>query len=257
MVLGRYLDGGELGLSSCKDSIEEVVFCDYCQRRAQQDWMLDELSNRSASQLASRPASQLANQLASQLADQSVSQLADQSVSQLADQSVSHLASPSARQLATPSSSQFVNPLASHSANPPASQATEASGSQVIAHRLQEQEDEDAVMFQVMRQLQRHCIFCTLIYGENGGSRIREEPHTLENCKAAETRRCGMKLYNKWWSRIDLKGLKHCYKCGLPQSVCRFVENGSLCEFPKVIFPGLFVLRQCENLKTIIRLVGF
>ena len=34
MVLGRYLDGGEVGLSSCKDSIEEVVFCDYCQRKA-------------------------------------------------------------------------------------------------------------------------------------------------------------------------------------------------------------------------------
>ena len=183
--------------------------------------------------------------------------MADQSASQLADQSASHLASPSARQLATPSSSQFVSPLASHSANPPASQATEASGSQVIAHRLQEQEDEDAVMFQVMGQLQRHCVFCTLICGENGASETEEEPHTIENCKAAEARRCGMKLYNKWWSRIDLKGLKHCYKCGLPQSVCRFVENGSLCEFPKVIFPGLFVLRQCENLETIVRLVGF
>ena len=108
-----------------------------------------------------------------------------------------------------------------------------------------------------MRQLQRHYIFYTLICGENGGTRIKEEPYTLENYKAVETRRCGIKLYNKWWSRIDLKGLKHCYKCGLPQSVCRFVENGSLCKFLKVIFLGLFVLRQCENLKTIVCLVGF
>ncbi|OBT81337.1 hypothetical protein VE02_10290 [Pseudogymnoascus sp. 03VT05] len=33
-VLGQYLDGETLGLSSCKDSVEEVVFCDYCQRKA-------------------------------------------------------------------------------------------------------------------------------------------------------------------------------------------------------------------------------
>ena len=240
MVLGRYLDG-ELGLSSCKDSVEEVVFCDYCQRQAQQEWILEELSNRSASQSASRPASQLADQPASQGASPSAGQLATLSANHLSDQSASQLTSPSA----------------SHSANPPASQATEASGSQVIAYRLQEQEDEDAVMFQVIRQLQRHCVFCTLIYRENRGSRIGEEPYTLENCKAAESRRYGMKLYNKWWNRIDLKGLKHCYKCGLPQSICRFIENGSLCEFPKVIFPGLFILRQSENLETITHSVGF
>ena len=93
------------------------------------------------------------------------------------------------------------------------SKSPEASGSQVIAHILQEQEDDNAAMFEVMSRLQQHCVFCTLICKDKVSS--FEDPHTFENCKTAEARRCGMRLYNRWRSGIDLKGLKHCYKCGL------------------------------------------
>jgi hypothetical protein len=133
----------------------------------------------------------------------------------------------------------------------------EQSGRDVIADTLLEEGQQDQEMFKVMTLLKQNCIFCILEYGKKSQGGFEDRPHMLSNCTQAELNKCGIEGYEKWRKGIDLKGMKNCYKCGLGQEMCRFVENGSECEFAEVMFLGLYVLYQQGYLQEILEGVGF
>jgi hypothetical protein len=48
-----------------------------------------------------------------------------------------------------------------------------------------------------------------------------------------------------------------CFTCGLSQQVCRGTEDGTPCEYPQIVFQGMFDLHQHENLQAVAKHEGF
>jgi len=133
----------------------------------------------------------------------------------------------------------------------------EVSGQQIIARTLYREAKDDGDMFGLMLRLKQNCIFCTLTFTERGPSIWGPTHATLDNCDKAMRSQCQLGGFHRWRAEIDLKGLKHCYICGLPQDMCRFVESGTPCEYPQVMFLSLFVLHNQGKLAGVVHSVGY
>ncbi len=96
-------------------------------------------------------------------------------------------------------------------------------------------------MLWMMLRLKMKCVFCTVVSGHDGPSIWGTTHTTLDNCDDAMTSQCQLADFCRWRASINLRGLKHCFKCGLSQDMCRFVEGETPCEFPEVLFLSLFV----------------
>ena len=133
----------------------------------------------------------------------------------------------------------------------------EVSGLQTIARALYREAKDDGDMFDLMLRLKQNCIFCTLTFRDRGPSIWGPTHATLDNCEKAKELECQLGEFHRWRAGLDLKGLKHCYICGLPQDMCRFVESGTPCAYPQVLFLGLFVLQTQGKLASVAHSVGF
>ena len=102
----------------------------------------------------------------------------------------------------------------------------ELSGQQTIARVLYREAKDDGDMLGLMLRLKQNCLFCTLTFTERGPSIWGPTHATLDNCEKAMELECQLGEFHRWRAGIDLKGFRHCYICGLPQDMCRFVESG-------------------------------
>jgi hypothetical protein len=127
------------------------------------------------------------------------------------------------------------------------------SGARVIKQRLEQEQARQEQMIEVMDQLQGNCIYCGLTRGEDSGA-MR---HEYKDCKEAEESRCGIAAYEAWREDVDLGQYQHCWKCGLPQKICRRLEDNGWCEYPEVMLPGMFILHRQQHLKGIAETAGF
>jgi len=125
------------------------------------------------------------------------------------------------------------------------------SGSQIIAQRLGELVAADELVFQVMDQLKRQCLYCALIQGEEGSG------HRYETCHAAVESQCQYPRFQEWRVAQDLGQCKHCWKCGLSQEMCRGLERGIGCEYPDIMMPGLYLLHMHQHLAGVAETAGF
>lgn len=221
-VLAKHFDQG-LSLS-CREQAEEVVYCDYCEGRALDDRALEGLG------------------LAETQAATATANRADPTTSKEATKPTD------ATKLTNGTKTIMATKAARY---------TEVSGQQTIACALYREAKDDVDMFGLMLCLKQNCIFCTLISMEKGPS-IRGSRHTtLDNCMDAMKSQCHLSEFHRWRAGIDLTGLKHCYICGLPQDMCRFVDTGTPCEYPQVMLLSLFVLHSQGTLAGVVDSVGF
>lgn len=215
-ILARHFDQG-LSLS-CREQVEEVVYCDYCESRVLEDRAMETLElPRSHSALATTMSATV--------------------------------------------SAPWANPTTSRdgtkaaTVTKKAARYGEVSGQQAIAQALYKEAKDDEDMIGLMLRLKQNCIFCTLT--ARGPSIWGPTHASLDNCDKAMKSQCQPGEFHRWRAGIDLKGLKHCYICGLPQDVCRFVESGTPCEYPQVMFLSLFVLHNQGKLAGVAHSVGF
>src|SRR5438045_529012 len=106
------------------------------------------------------------------------------------------------------------------------------SGPQFISQQLRAVQGSYENMIKVMDRLQGQCIYCTLI---NKGGRMGEsitrglgsegQLHAYDDCFNAEADGCGFIAYERWRDSIDFGQAKHCWECGLSQSICRRLER--------------------------------
>lgn len=136
------------------------------------------------------------------------------------------------------------------------------SGSEVEGSRLIEAESYNTAiaeeeMFQVMELFKRWCVYCQLIWGVK--YRDGEEEHTYEECWEAEGQGIGSEAYEGWRKGVALGERDQCWGCGLSQQICRKVEGGGECEYPEIVFQGVFILEQKGFLERVVRMpsVGF
>ena len=110
-------------------------------------------------------------------------------------------------------------------------------------------------MFRVMDEFQHGCIFCRLVREDGEGL---DGPHSYQSCVAAFQHQCHYGEFQDWREGITIESdYTHCFDCGLPQRLCRRFENGSMCEYPDIVFPGVFILHQRGYLEDIVQQVGF
>jgi RecQ zinc-binding len=161
----------------------------------------------------------------------------------------------------------------------------EVNGPQDIARQLKEIEEEHKVMIKVMNQLQGQCIYCGIMMSGSGSGRGGEGSgsgllHTYSNCRKAEAEGCGFDKYEQWREGVNFGQAKHCWQCGLSQSICRRLERqekgkrvdrrgrgggrqeqGQMqeeCEYAGIMLPSMFILQQSQqHLYKIAQLLGF
>ena len=203
---------------SCREHAEEVVYCDYCEAKSLDDPALESLD------LAETQATT----------------------------ATAAWANPTSSKKATKPTNATNTDVA-----PKATRYAEASGQQTIARSLYREAKDDEDMFAFMLRLKQNCIFCTLISMENGPSIEGSKHTTLNNCMDAIQSQCYLHEFHRWRAGIDMEGFRHCYICGLPQDICRFVETGTPCEYPRVMLLSLFVLHNKGMLAGVVDSVGF
>ncbi|KFY03551.1 hypothetical protein V490_00144 [Pseudogymnoascus sp. VKM F-3557] len=121
----------------------------------------------------------------------------------------------------------------------------EPSGSQIIAERFQIIGGElDAVM-RVLGKLGRRCVYCEVVFR---GTAV-DDGHEYPNCpKALEDERgADFSSWRRWRKRLRLPEdeYSHCWRCGLPQSIClAMVEADADCAYPDIVLPVIFLLLQ-------------
>jgi superfamily II DNA helicase RecQ len=136
----------------------------------------------------------------------------------------------------------------------------EPDGRHMIATASYESEEADEQMFRVMRELQQQCIYCMLIHGTETRHRISDdEPHgyNLDNCFPAEANRCGFNHFQAWRKKFVIPTGQDCFTCGLSQQVCRGTEDRTTCEYPHIVFQGMFILHQRQKLQAVAEIEGF
>jgi hypothetical protein len=141
-------------------------------------------------------------------------------------------------------------------------------GPTTIAAKLKAVQESYEDMIKVMDQLQGQCIYCTLIHegGQIGasilqGHRCQGQLHTYSECLDAEEDGCGFTAYQQWREGIDFGQAKHCWECGLSQSICRRLERRPEdrvpCDYPNIMLPSIFILHQQQHLAKGVETVGF
>lgn len=143
------------------------------------------------------------------------------------------------------------------------------SGRSFIDQQLRAKQEEYDAMIQVMDELQgRQCIYCALMHDEgwagesiSGGSGSKGELHEYNDCLEAEANQCGFVAYEQWRPKVDFGQAKHCYECGLSQSICRRLERPKEdrlpCEYSNIMLPSIFILQQDQHLEKMARELGF
>jgi hypothetical protein len=143
------------------------------------------------------------------------------------------------------------------------------SGRYFIDQQLRVEQESYEVMIKVMDDLQgRPCIYCALWHekGELGGSISRGrgskgEFHEYDDCLNAKESGYGFVAYQKWREGIDFGQAKHCWECGLCQSICRRLERpvGERlpCEYMDIMLPSIFILQQDRHLQKMVEMIGF
>ena len=123
-------------------------------------------------------------------------------------------------------------------------------------------------MIKVMDQLQGQCIYCTLMRkGQiresiTGGLESIGQLYEYNDCFNAEVNQCGNVEYYHQRLKVFFKKVKHCQECGLSQRICQRLETKQreeclLCEYPKVMLLGIFILHHRGHLAAIVEAVGF
>ncbi len=128
------------------------------------------------------------------------------------------------------------------------------SGTEIIARAQASQAYYNDRLSRFHQLLQRSCIFCQLMVPAT--ERLRTFHHHRD-CPIADTKLCGIKLYEQWRSELTLASQGQCYRCGLSQQICLAVELQGACEYPDLLLPGLFFLYQVGQLLNICQEVGF
>lgn len=128
----------------------------------------------------------------------------------------------------------------------------ESSGMQLIQATSYEDEELQEQMLDVVRLLLSGCIFCRLYYADQ-----EQGDHSYDSCTRAYTHGCGHERFLQWLPTLELRAGQDCYRCGLSQSVCRWVEEGGECEYRQVAVQGMFILHQLRILQDIVEGVGF
>jgi len=118
------------------------------------------------------------------------------------------------------------------------------------AQQLHIQRNERLEQFHQL--LHAHCIYCQLMRPEG-----EEYSHCHGDCPHAGEQKCDMETYRRWRSRVKLGRRDQCFRCGLSQSLCRAIEDGTTCVYPHLMLPGLFFLHQVGQLLPICQAVGF
>ncbi len=146
-------------------------------------------------------------------------------------------------------------------------QEKEPSGPAIIAKTLRGVQESYEAMIQAMDQLQGQCIYCTLIYKGAMGERVAQGPghgrelHSYNDCGDAAADGCGFGAYQQWREGVDFGQAKHCWECGLSQSICRRLEKPAdqqvACEYPEIMLPSMFILHQRQHLHRLVEEVGF
>jgi hypothetical protein len=143
----------------------------------------------------------------------------------------------------------------------------EPSGRQIIAQQLRVVQESYERMIKAMDQLQGQCVYCTLVHAGDMGESITQghgssgQLHTYDDCMDAEMDKCGYIAYQQWREGVDFGQAKHCWECGLSQSICRRLERPEgerlPCEYPQIMLPSIFILHQRQYLQPIVKAVGF
>lgn len=186
-VLAQNFDQG-LPLS-CREQAEEVVYCDYCEGRVLEDRALE----------------------CSSLAE-------DQSTTATAAWAEPTMSKEAMKPTDAAKLTYATKPI-NATKTIVATKATRyagVSGQQTIAHALYTEAKDDEDVFALMLRLKQNCIFCTLISMKKGPNIGGSKHTTLDNCMDARESHCHLGEFYRWRTGIDLKGLKHCYMCGLP-----------------------------------------
>jgi superfamily II DNA helicase RecQ len=131
---------------------------------------------------------------------------------------------------------------------------SEAGGPSRIQERLYEQEIRVEQIHQVMRLLGRSCVFCRLIYGPQNCDGVLE--HSYDECVEAQEDGASIKEFFVWRKQVRLSE-KVCWQCGFGRMFCRGPNEVSECEYPDIVFPGVFILYKIGYLIDIIRDLGF
>jgi superfamily II DNA helicase RecQ len=127
------------------------------------------------------------------------------------------------------------------------------SGKVAIEQRLKQETKEDQELFQVMDELQRHCIYCQLIHKDQDD----QTTHLYRDCSTAEQVGSGFKIYEQWRRQIRLTEKGQCYRCGLGEDQCQAVEEGIDCAYPGLMLAGIFILHMNNSLLPICDELGY
>jgi hypothetical protein len=81
--------------------------------------------------------------------------------------------------------------------------------------------------------------------------------YDLDNCFPAEVNGCGFIHFQTWRKELIVQTGQDCFTCGLSQQVCRGTEDGTTCEYPQIVFQGMFILHQQKKLQAVAEIEGF
>jgi len=129
---------------------------------------------------------------------------------------------------------------------------THESSAPEIHQALQVEVQRDEQLERFHQLLHAHCIYCQLMRVEG-----EEESHCHKECPYAGEQECDIRAYQQWRSGLELAARNQCFRCGLGQSVCRAMEDGTACAYPHLLLPGIFFLSQTRRLLEICQEVGF
>jgi hypothetical protein len=104
-----------------------------------------------------------------------------------------------------------------------------------------------------MDELQRHCIYCQLIYKDQDDQSV----HLYKDCRTAEEAGSGIRLYKQWRGQIQLASRGQCFRCGLGEEVYKAVEEERGCDYFGLMHPGIFILYMNITLLPICKGLGF
>ena len=130
----------------------------------------------------------------------------------------------------------------------------EPGGSEMIAERFRVMGDElDAVM-SVLNKLGRRCVYCEVAFRGT----IADDGHAYAECQTALEDRRGADFasWKRWRKRLRLPGdeYSHCWRCGLPQSIClAMVGDDTECAYPDIVLPVIFLLLKHGRLDSKLR----
>ena len=108
-----------------------------------------------------------------------------------------------------------------------------------------------------MDKLQGECIYCTVAIEKEEQGQL----HAYSECTKAQADGCEFAAYKQWREGINFGQAKHCWECGLSQSICRRLEQAAnqqvACEYADIMLPTMFILHQQQNLRQLVKGVGF